>query len=484
MSGYDPTANSTGQAFLGVTNSTPSALLDLLASDDILPGSAPSYQVCKTIYTYHPLGATMAEEPCRLAQSQKREIKIPGGPEEDLIEAFEKEWNKTGQIGADTIIKNAMSLSRVYGVASIAAVTPDVDTKDPLDLDQIYNVDLHYNVLDPLNTAGSLVLDQDPNSPDFQKPKYIEAGGKHYHPSRTAIVMNEQPVYIEWTNSAFGYVGRSVYQRALYPLKSYIQSMITDNAVTEKAGLLVAKLKAPGAVIDQRTRSFFGFKRDQIKGGKTGNVLSIGETESIESLDLKNVKDAAEFARNNILKNIATAANMPASLINKETLTEGFGEGSEDAKQIARYIDGFREEMHPLYAWFDNIVMRRAWSPEFYETLQAKYDDLKKVPYETAFYQWKNAFTATWPNLLEEPDSEKVKVDDTVTKAAIATFEVLAPTLDPVNKAAAAVWLADVINSRNFMFSQPLELDGELIENYEPPTPESEPKPIVESEHE
>ena len=488
MSSFDSNSDSSGQASLGFGTSLPNALMSLLVSDDIQPGSAPSYEVCKTIYTYHPLGAKMAEKPIDMAQSQEREITIPGAPAEELVEAFKKEWHKLGGVGTDTLIKNVAALSRVYGVSSVAVIAQDESPEAALDLEAIYDKDLYFNILDPLNTAGSLTLNQNPNATDFQKPRYIQAGGQNYHPSRTAILMNEQPVYIQWTNSAFGYVGRSVYQRALYPLKSYVQSMITDNAVTEKAALLVAKLKAPGAVIDQRTRGFFSFKREQIKGGKTGNVLSIGIDESVESIDLKNVKDAAEFARDNILKNIATAAKMPASLINDETLAEGFGEGSEDAKQIARYVDGVRNELKPIYNWFDNIVMRRAWNPTFYAGLQKTYPELASVPYETAFYQWKNAFEATWPNLLEEPDSEKVKVDDTVTKAAIAAFEVLVPVLDPENKATAAMWLADVLNSRNFMFSQPLELDGELIASYEPPVAEmreeKEPKPIVESSHE
>jgi len=482
------TVDGSQQASLSIGGGLSSALMDLLATDQIVPGSPPSYEVAKTIYSYHPLGAKMAEGPIDLAQSQERELTIPGAPEEELVEAFKREWHRLGSVGADSLIKNTMAMARVYGVASLACIQENVDPKEPLDFATLHEADLYFNVLDPLNTSGSLVLNQNPNAIDFQKPQFLQVMGKPYHPSRAAIILNEQPVYIEWTNSAFGYVGRSVYQRALYPLKSYVQSMITDNAVTEKAALLVAKLKQPGAIIDQRTRGFFSFKRDQIKGGKTGNVLSIGIDEGVESLDLKNVRDAAEFARNNILKNIATAAKMPAVMLDQETFARGMAEGTEDAKTVARFIDGMRNEMQPIYRWCDAIVMRKAWSPAFYETIQARYKDYAGVPYETAFYRWKNAFTAVWPNLLEEPDSEKVKVDDTITKAAIAAFEVLVPVLDPENKARAAVWLADVVNSRNFMFSQPLELDEEAIATYEPPAPEFDPeketKPVPESSHE
>lgn len=481
MSDFD---DNSGQAALGIQNPVPSTLMQLLACDDIVPGAAPSYAICKTIYAYHPLGAKMAEAPIKRAQSQPREIKIPGGPEEDLVEAFQNEWDKLGDVGADTLIRNVHALSRVYGIAAVAVMCKDIPADKPIPLEDLHKLELSFNILDPLNTAGSLVLEQDPNKGNFLKPSKIAVAGQAYHPSRAAIVMNEQPIYIEWTNSAFGFVGRSVYQRALYPLKSYILSMITDNQVMEKAGLLVAKVKAPGAVVDQRTRNFFGFKRQQIKGARTGQVLQIGIDEELESVDLKNLKDPAEFARNNILKNIATAADMPAVLINQETLAEGFGEGSEDAKEIAGFVSGIRKEAAPIYRFFDIIVMHRAWNPDFYASLQRKYAELKNIPYETAFYGWKNAFKAIWPNLLVEPDSEKVKTDDVVTKAAIAAFEVMAPVMDPENKARLAGWTASVFNSRETFASTPMEIDEEAMAEYVPPTPEVEPKPEVESSHE
>lgn len=477
--------NATGAASLGVGNTLSPALTDLLLCDDIQPGSAPSYQIAKTIYTYHPLGAKMAEKPVVIAQSQQREIEIPGGPEEDLIDAFRKEWDRLGGTGATTIIRNVKTLSRVYGIASVVMVCPEVPTDQPIPLEDLWKHDLYFNIADPLNTAGSLVLNQDPNAPDFLRPRQLTVAGKSYHPSRALVMCNEQPIYIDWSNSAFGFVGRSVYQRALFPLKSYVQSMITDDMVTQKAGLLIAKIQSPGSIVDQRARSFFGFRRESIKGARTGNVLSIGTQEEIESLDMKNLREAAEFARNNILKNIASADNMPASMLNDETLAEGFGEGSEDAKQIATYIDGQRLEMTPAYLWFDAIVMHRAWNPEFYESMQRKYPaELGDVPYETAFYGWKNAFKATWPNLLTEPDSEKVKVDDVIMKAGIATVEVMAPLCDPENKALLAGWLSDVVNARTLMFSAPLNLDLEAIASYVPPAPmgeqqDDDPEPVT-----
>ncbi len=474
MGAFETGSSQDTQAALGLFGSETSALMRLLKAADIEPGSAPSYQTCKDLYAYHPLGSKMADAPLNMAQSQERLLSIPNAPEEELLDAFWREWRKLGKVGADRLIHNTMKTSRIYGIGSIVMGSRGQDVKEPLDLWALPDAEIYFNVLDPLNTAGSLVLDQDPNSPDFQKPSYLQANGQTWHPSRSVIMLNEQPIYIQWTDSAFGFVGRSVYQRSLYPLKSYIQSMITDDVVTRKAALLVAKLKSPGSMIDAVARAFYAFKREAVNAARTGNVLGIGTDESVESLDLKNLRDAAEFARNNILKNIATGSNMPASMINQETLAEGFGEGSEDAKQIARYIDGVRIEMQPLYEFFDLIVMHRAWSPAFYESLQRKFPELQNTPYKTAFYGWKNSFAYEWPNLLVEPDSKGVERDAKIMESAIGVFEVIAPMADQANKARMAGWLADVMNARKMLVSTPLEIDVEAMAAYEP-APQAEP---------
>lgn len=458
-----------GNAVLTVGGVQSSQLVSLLMAQDIEPGSAPGYELCKTIYAYHPLGSKLADAPITMAQSQSREIAVPCLGETMLVEAFNKTWAKISGVGGSVVIHNAAKTARIYGIASLAVGTRGVDPEEPLDLETLADQELYFNVLDPLNTAGSLVLNQDPNAPDFLKPSYIRVAGKKYHPSRTCVLMNEQPIYIEWSTSAFGFVGRSVYQRALYPLKTFIQSMITDQMVTQKAGLLIAKMKSPGAILDNEMLGQANAKRGQLKSGQTGQVASIGIEESIETLNMQNVEGAGKFARDNMLKNIATAANMPASMVNNETLAEGFGEGSEDAKQIARYIDYVRIEMQPLYGFMDPIVMRQAWSPAFFESLKVVYPEYRKISYDRAFYEWQAAFVANWPNLLVEPDSEKVKVDEIRFKSVVAMVEIMGPMLDPENKAKLLMWAAENANHRKELFASQLDLDEQAIAEYQPP---------------
>lgn len=445
------------------------ALQTFLMLPDVKPGDDPSYEACKTVLLYHPLGQKMAEAPVKMAQSKQREIVIPGAPEERLKKAFEQEWRN---LHATKHIRNAMKLARTYGIASIIFGAVGKDTNSVIDPLELYKLDLYFNVADPLNTAGSLVLNQDPNAPDFQKKMGgIRINGTVYHPSRSCTVLNEEPVYIAYTNSAFGFVGRSVFQRAWYPLKSFVNTMITDDMVARKSGVLIAKMKQPGSLVDQLMQRASGVKRSMLKEAETDNVLTIGPDDDVTSLNLQNLDGAAKLARDNILKNIATAADMPAALLDQETFARGMAEGTEDSKRIAQYIDGLREDMAPLYEFFDRICMYRAWNPEFYAALQAEFPEYRNISYTNALYSWINSFHSEWPSFLDELPHDAVKSDETRQKSIVELLTAVMPELDPLNKARLIQWAADNTNQHKAMFSVPLEFDYDAIADYEPPAP-------------
>jgi hypothetical protein len=442
----------------------------LLMADDIEPGSEPSYQLCKTIYLFHPLGLKMTEWPVRMAQSQDREISVPRSPESRVKDAFVAEW---AALGADEGIFQVASLARTYGVATIAMLVADVAPSAPVDPFKLPDLDVTFSVFDPLNTSGSLVLNQQPNAADFLKTfGDIKVSGTSYHRSRTCVVFNERPVYLAYTNSAFGFVGRSVFQRTLFPLKSFVQTMVTDDMVTRKAGVFIAKLKAFGSIVDNVMQAMAGLKRMLIKQAQTENVISVGVDEDVQTLNMQNLDGAYGMARKNILENIASGADMPAKILTAETFAEGFGEGTEDAKHVARYVDRLRKELGALYDFFTRIAQHRAWSPAFFEAIKNEFpEEYGGMDYKRAFYQWANSFKATWPNLLTEPDSEKAKAEEVKHKAIVATVEALAPLLDPENKATLVDWAAANLNDNKVMFQNPLIIDFEALANYVPPAP-------------
>lgn len=435
----------------------------MLLSDDIEPGQQPSYELCKQIYLFHPLGAKIAEKPIEIAMSQKREVEVADSPGDRVKDEFARVWKL---IKADDIIFNVMSQSRVYGIASLAILTEGERNELPLNFDKLKPGMFSFNVYDPLNTAGSLVLDQNPLSMKFQHVTEIAVSGSTFHKSRTCVIMNENPMYIVYQSSTYGFSGRSVYQRALLPLKSFVQTMVTDDMVSVKAGVLVAKIQQAGSFITNMMNTALGLKRNVVKEAVVGNVISVGsDGDAIESIDLKNLAEPFKLARHNIIENVASAVPMPAKMLTEESFAEGFGEGTEDARAQARYVDRVREKMDPLYNLLDKVVQHIAWSKEFYATIQKDFpEEYGKVDYLDAFYRWRNSFVAPWPNLITEPDSEKIKVDDVKLRALVAVAELFMGRKLPGDQLGVVLqWVADNINEMELLFTSPLHLDYEAI---------------------
>jgi hypothetical protein len=119
-----------------------------------------------------------------------------------------------------------------------------------------------------------------------------------------------------------------------------------------------------------------GFKWQLLKEAKTDTVISIA---AVEALDLKNIDGAYGMARKDILENIAAGDDMPAKILIDETFAEGFGEGTEDAKNIAQFINRVRIGMNPLYEFFDKIVQYRAWNEDFYGVIQGNFPEMYRV---------------------------------------------------------------------------------------------------------
>ena len=469
---------------LSLSSGLGNELQNLLLYPDIQPGDMVSYQQCKTIYVYHPLGKKIVDGPIELAMSKPRSISVPDAPEDLVTEAFVRTWIL---LKCDQYIAQTERLKMMYGLATL---TYDVDAiKTPEQVDDNGNVikvsekytredvvppellsdiDLIFQVFDPLNTSGSLVLNQNPSDSTFMKPVGISVSGKKIAPSRCCVVMNEDPIYIEYTTSAYGFVGRSVYQRALYPLKSFIQSMITDNLVQEKAGILVIAQKMAGSIVDNIVKSAQKLKANVLKDSQTGNIITIGHEDRVESLDLTNLGQAVEISRGNIIKNCAVASNIPYQLLGTDSFATGFGEGNQDYKSIADFIKAKQMAMQPLYDYMDKIVMRKAWSRSFYATVQkANPEEYGSMDYEAAFMKWQNSFVAEWPDLFEESVKNKIDYEKIKTDTVLSAVEKLGNNLDPQNKAVLLEWAADNLNDLKQMFPNKLIFDGDELIAFE-----------------
>ena len=486
MSGslFWPRSSPTGeQAEVTVDRSRPSPLWALV--ERTTPGYEPDYEDCKIVYVYHPLGARIVDAPIYLAFHRPRVISIEDGPKEELTEAFEKEWTALGEQGATRWIIQAVRLAAIYGISAVGVGVPGVPTDRPLTDDEWLSPDLYFQIFDPLNTAGSLTLSQNPQSPDFLKPRHFIVDNQVYHLSRGVVLQNEDPIYIQWTSAAFGFTGRSKYIRAMYPLASYVRMMVANNMVAQKLGLLIAKLKPQGSIVDRVVEALWARKLQKFKSGSTYNTISIDIEEAIETLNMMNVDGAGKFARNNIIQDIASAAAMPALLISQDTLAEGFADGSEDAKTIASYIEAYRAQQEPLFRFFDRIVQRRAWSPDFYRAMKRKYPSvIGNRSYAECFQEWCDGFKAQWPSLVQQSDKDELEGQQRRFDSVVKLLEVMgAMTADPESRAQLISWAADNINAQDKMFAAPLLIDPELAATMPPaPEPQEDEPPATEDE--
>ncbi|EDH4007891.1 DUF1073 domain-containing protein [Salmonella enterica subsp. enterica] len=446
-----------------------SSLMRILEAEEIQPGTDIGYELCKLLWQYHPLGGKLVEKPILMAMCKPRQYNVETDPDERVVRRFQEVWER---MKVNEKIKNLFFLSRCYGAAAIGVGTDSVSCKEPLPTFGLTEDDVYINAWDPLNASGSMVTDQNPNSPFFQEAnKTLKIGGKNWHPSRTLKIFNGTPIYLEFQSSTFGFTGRSVFQRVLYSLKSYINTMEASDLISKKAGVLVAKVAQNGSKADGIVAKVTGRKREVLKEAKNGGVISVGRDDDIASLNLQNIDGALNAARDNIIADIAAGSDVPAIIIKEEAFSNGFGEGKEDSKAVSQYIDGVRQQIEPVMDYFERLVQYIAWNEEFYQSLKNDYPDIITDDYKTTFYQWRREFTATWQELVEESPDQRRESDSKVIQQAAGLYAVVVPQLDPENRAAVTEWLASLVNSTQTYGEAPMIINPESLAEYQPPEP-------------
>ncbi|HDC4619811.1 anti-CBASS protein Acb1 family protein [Enterobacter asburiae] len=450
-----------------------SALTKILESEEIQPGQDVSYETCKLLWQFHPLGGKLVEKPISMAMCKPRHYSVETDPDERVVRRFQEVWER---MEMNEKIKNFFFICRCYGAAAIGVGTKTLSCKEPLPSFGLTEDDVYINVWDPLNAAGSMVTDQSPNSPYFQKAnKTLKIASKNWHHSRTLKIFNGTPIYLEYQNSAFGFTGRSVFQRVLYSMKSYVGTMVANDLVSQKAGVLVAKVQQNGSVMNGIMAVAAGKKREFVKEARNKGVLNISTGEDIESLNLQNIDKALNTSRDNIISDIASGSDVPAILIKEEAFSKGWSEGSEDSKAISQYIDGVRQLIEPVMDYFEKLVQHIAWSEDFYTSLKNDYPDIINEDYTQTFYRWRREFTAKWQELVEESPDTRREADSKVIQQAVAVYAALSPTLDPENRASLADWVAGVANGTQTYGDLPLIIDVETLAKYIPPAPQEQP---------
>lgn len=267
-------------------------------------------------------------------------------------------------------------------------------------------------------------------------------------------------------------------------LAAFLVSMEVDALVLKKSGVLVAKTKPVGAAANRMSMWWQRKKASDVKRSLNGNVLAIETDEDISTLNMANTADAMTTARNNVISNIATALDAPAVILQNDVLTNGFGEGKEDSKVIAQFVERYRNEIEHIFEFMIPRIQELAWTEEWYASFVMANPAYASISFQSATNYWRNNFEYVWPNYLTEPDSEKRKGEKDTFDSYMALFEKLqAGMKNPEKRRALAQAMVDLTQSDDLQTLLPVPIPIEFEEeDFAEPAPTEFKGSIKESE--
>ncbi len=430
------------------------------------------YRLCKAIYIYHPLGKRIIDLPIDLSMGQERIISVKHETKSDeLTEQFIKVWNS---FNLKNIIRRLATMSRLCGIAALFLKVEGYSDYEPLPLDIDWSeLKITALVYDAMNIAGSASNNQDVMSEDFLKIKDVLRNGQALAKDRSYILTNGDPLYNEFSTSGFGFTGRSVYQNCIHLLRTWLDIDLADSMVARKCGLIIAKENNIGSATEIREKSL-NLKRTLLKYGKTNDVLSVGGSTTIESLNLQNIDGSLDMVRNHVLENIANASDIPTIILGQQKFTQGFGEGGEDTKNVGRFIESIREWERGVYQFIDNFVMRIAWNFNFLKSLNKDNGDIFSTKdeakitidrYLQVFYALKQSFNYTFPSFLTETESQIADGDAKKLSMITEVYDRLFSNVDADLKPKLANWLIDSVNNLRSTNKIRLDIDESELSN-------------------
>lgn len=405
--------------FFGKTSSSESGYGDSHYSDDELLGAYRdlSYQECKNIYRYWPLGKRIASQLPNFAMSAPREIIVKDAPSA-VIEQF----NKTADsVNLDKQVRKCSIYARIYGLAAMFVACENVKSSDNLTQKDVINNRIVFNVLDPLNIS-SVRVEQDASSLFYQKVKQITINGNDTVGSKRAtVVFNDIPLYLKFNPSTFSFSGASVYQNMTGLIKSWNRSIVSLERMATKAGSIIVKGKDRSHT-SGLTLGAINKNLELIRNMQNDGIANIGEGE-VEFFQLSGIQEVDSLINSLNTSLMMALSDTPSAILLDKNLSNGFNDGSEDMKAIIMAVDNFRKlVLSPLYDFADPFIMYKAWDDEFVEQIKADYpNDYRGLSNVEIVQQWTKGFSFNWGNLYPEPEKDKIETNsarlDLLTKA-------------------------------------------------------------------
>lgn len=375
-------------------------------ADPILGVTEPlSYQQCKDIYTYWPLGRRVASSLPTFALSAGREFSFGDFPG-DCASRF---VDTLTFYGIDDLVKHCAIYARVFGLAGIYVVCDKVDETKPLTHEDIQESVIGFNLLDPLILNG-VDIDQNPLSLNYQKITAVKINGAVTNPKRVVTIFNDMTFYLRWVTSTFNWGSTSIYQNMVALIKSWNRCVLALERIATKAGALVVKSR-DGSVLNAVTLNAAKRTLNLIRNLQNDGAASVEKDTDIEFFSLTGVGevDAIIEQMNSLI--LMALSDTPASLLLDKELARGFSDGREDMKSLLIAVDSFRRNsLSPLYAFLDKIMLSKAFNDSFLNTLKEKYpQDLNNTPNSVLREEIMASYKFTWGNLYPDTETETLE---------------------------------------------------------------------------
>lgn len=377
-----------------------------------------SYEECKDIYTYWFLGKRIASALPNFALSAPREISFGNLPP-IVLDRFNEIVKK---YEVEKIVKQSAIYARVFGMSAIYASfqTQDksgefapFDSTKPLTYDELQKGKFAFNVLDPLNFAG-VQISQNPLDLDFQKIISISINGAQVHKQRFCTVLNGEPFYLRWIDSAYSFGTPSIYQNMQGIIKSINTALVALERIATKSSAIVFKTGEDGILnslsIEAGERALNELRALRMDGG-----VKIPKDSDVSLLNLQ----GSEVVNNIIDKMnqclLMALNDTPSNLLLDKNLAQGFGDGDNDFKALIATIESYRQNtLKGIYDFVDKFVLGLAFDLGFLNETYAEYkDDLRDLEIYSARDLREtilNNFSWAFGNLY--PDTEATKLDN------------------------------------------------------------------------
>ena len=320
-----------------------------------------TYQQAKNYYTHHPYGRKIVDFLVDMANLERN---ITFGKFPDAMGLFDDLVNHTDQHEA---IVEACKLALIYGESTLYILIESQNEtlsniSEPLLYHEIKPSDkVRFSAVSPIQASSP--TEQDPLNINFLKKTEITINNKYVHPSRAIVLRNGIPLFLAFTDSAFQFSGRSIYQNSKNTLDTLLLLDIAKQRITSQTGLMIRTCTSQGSageevLGDDTNQNIIVAKATMTNISTTNNTLAIPEGDKVEYLASNDAAQAVLTLRDALLKELAASTGIPYQEFTGESYSSSLSEGSSEFKVLNQKLGNIQNTLlKKAYSFTDNILL-------------------------------------------------------------------------------------------------------------------------------